>query len=62
MKYFLASQLLVPMSTALARLETVSVRMRDLAMVGIGIAIIPRSFVSFDRTRRDFRCYSRSPW
>jgi len=26
----------------------------DLAMVGIGIAIIPRTFVSFDRTRRDF--------
>ena len=49
----------LPMSTALARLEMVSVRMRDLAMVGIGIAIIPRSFVSLDRTCRDLRCYSR---
>jgi hypothetical protein len=52
MKFFLEAQLLVPMSTAQARPNDGRGPLCETGNGGIEIAIIARSFVGYDRTRR----------
>jgi hypothetical protein len=51
MKFFLQAQLLVTILQLGRGRTTVAARYARLAMVGIEIAIVARSFVGFDRRR-----------